>query len=246
MADKVETWDRRAQRADLYAVLTNRWSLAQCAEADRQQRAALSAVMPTLAGRYILDLGCGIGRITGWLAGNAVPDGTGLAVGPTAAPGRVIGVDFSGNMLAQAARDLRLANVSFVCACAQQLPFLPRSFDVTVTIAVLQHLIADEDFGLACEQAARSLRPGGVLVCLEGVSDLIGSGSRTTVRPDAGIGAAHATGGGAGSATGTVRRTLAQYAEALAPWLVLDRTLPLRCVEDEYMVSRWTRVAGVD
>jgi SAM-dependent methyltransferase len=242
MAATVEAWDRRARCADLYAVLTDRWSPAQCAEADREQRAALSAVMPALPGRYVLDLGCGIGRITGWLAGGAALGGTNRAAPSTAAPGRV--------MIARAAREVRLANVSFVRACAQHLPFPPGSFDITVTTSMLQHLTADEDFGLACEQAGRSLRPGGALVCVEGVADLIGpgpvSGSGTAARFDTGIGAATANGVGTESATGTVLRSLAQFADALAPWLVLDRTLPLRCVEDEYTVSRWTRVTEVD
>lgn len=250
MAATVEAWDRRARRADLYAVLTDRWSPAQCVEADREQRAALSAVMPALSGSCVLDLGCGIGRITGWLAGGAALGGTNRAAPATAAPGRVIGVDYSGNMIARAAREVRLANVSFVRACAQHLPFPPGSFDITVTTSVLQHLTADEDFGLACEQAGRSLRPGGALVCVEGVADLIGpgpvSGSGTAARSDTGIGAATASGVGTGSATGTVLRSLAQFADALAPWLVLDRTLPLRCVEDEYTVSRWTRLTEVD
>jgi SAM-dependent methyltransferase len=240
MASNVELWDRRAQRPDLYAVLTDRWSPAQCAEVDREQRAALSAVMPALAGRSVLDLGCGIGRITGWLAGGGASGGTDRPGLATSAPGRVIGVDYSGDMIARAAREVRLANVSFVRACAQRLPFPPGSFDVTVTTSVLQHLTANEDFGMACEQVGRSLRPGGVLVCVEGVEGVIGPG------PVSGRGLAARSSGGTGSATGTVLRGLAHFADALAPWLVLDRTLPLRCVEDEYTVSRWTRVIGVD
>lgn len=231
MAATVDTWDRRARRTDLYAVLTDRWSPAQCAEVDREQRWALAAVLPALFGSNVLDLGCGIGRITGWLAGGASPDWTAHTAHTTAnAPARVIGVDYSGNMLARAAREVRLANVSFVRACAQHLPFRSGLFDVVVTTSVLQHLTADEEFGRACARAAQALGPGGVLVCLEGVADTIGS------RPI----------GGTRSAAGTVRRSLAQFTDALAPWLVLDRTRPLRCIEDEYVVSCWTRRAEVD
>jgi ubiquinone/menaquinone biosynthesis C-methylase UbiE len=234
MAATVDTWDRRAGRTDLYAVLTDRWSPAQCAEVDREQRGALSAVLPALSGSNVLDVGCGIGRLTRWLAGGAFPEWTAHTARTTAAtaPARVIGVDYSGKMLARASREVRLANVGFVRACAQHLPFRSGLFDVVVTTSVLQHLTADEDFGRACAQAAQALGPGGVLVCLEGVAATIGS------RPTGGT--VSATG------TGTVRRSLGQFTDALAPWLVLDWTRPLRCVEDVYVVSRWTRLAEVD
>lgn len=224
----VDTWDRRAWRTDLYAVLTDRWSPAQCAEVDQEQRRALSAMLPALSGRNIMDLGCGIGRITGWLAGNPAPGRT--AHTTAAAPDWVIGVDYSGNMLARATREVRRANVRFVRACAQELPFPSGLFDLVVTTSVLQHLTTDGEFGRACAQAARTLRLGGVLVCLEGITDTTGTAPAACT----------------GSATGTVRRSLAQFTDALAPWLVLDRIRPLRCVEDEYLVSRWTRVAEVD
>jgi ubiquinone/menaquinone biosynthesis C-methylase UbiE len=222
----VEFWDRRAGRADLYPVLTGRWSPAQCVEADREQRRALGAHLPALSGRDVLDLGCGIGRLTGWLAGS---DAGGAAA-------RVIGVDYSGAMLARAASQVQLGNVDFVCACAQHLPFQAGAFDVVVTTAVLQHLTVDEEFRRACAQATRVLRPGGVLVCLEGIVDPAGSGP---AGPDP-------AGAAAGSATATIRRSLTQLTDALAPSLVLDGFRPVRCVEDEYVVSRWTRPAEVD
>jgi ubiquinone/menaquinone biosynthesis C-methylase UbiE len=234
MAATVDTWDGRASRSDLYAVLTNRWSPAQCIEVDRRQRRALAAALPPLTGSRVMDLGCGIGRITGWLAGGAALGLTHDGPGATpAAPSQVIGIDFSGNMLARAAREVRHANVGFVHACAQHLPFASEMLDLVVTVSVLQHMSAEDEFRQTCAEAARTLRPGGVLVCLEGAAVAVGSDAATRSDAD--------TRSAAESGTGTVQRGLDQLGEAFASWLVLDRSRRLRCIEDEYAVSRWTR-----
>ena len=74
----------------------------------------------------VLDLGCGTGRHAAWLAG---------------AGARVTAVDFSGNMLEQARRKVRGAQVRFVVHDLHEpLPFGDASFDAVVSGLVLEHL----------------------------------------------------------------------------------------------------------
>lgn len=103
-------------------------------------------------GQSILDVGCGPGTITAGLARKV-------------APGRVVGVDASAEVLERA----RVAaegqeNVSFEVADAYSLPFGDRSFDVVHAHQVLQHLV---DPVAALREWHRLVRPGGVLALRE-------------------------------------------------------------------------------
>src|SRR5712692_1086954 len=77
-------------------------------------------------GLAVLDLGCGTGRHTVWLA----------AAGAT-----VTAVDFSEGMLAEARRKTAAANVRFLAHDLHQpLPFPSGTFDLVVSGLVLEHL----------------------------------------------------------------------------------------------------------
>lgn len=104
----------------------------------------------------VLDVCCGTGDITFGLARAGVQN--------------AVGVDFSANMLAQAAvrttkqpTDIA-SRVTFVQGDALALPFDDNSFDaLTVSFGVRNV----EDLGLAFREFARVVRPGGTVVCLE-------------------------------------------------------------------------------
>jgi SAM-dependent methyltransferase len=101
------------------------------------------------AGERVLDLGSGAGTDSLVAA---------LQVGPT---GSVMGVDMTPEMVAKAragAAELGLANVAFVEAEAEQLPFADASFDVVVSNGVID-LIPDKDAVFA--ELHRVLIPGG-------------------------------------------------------------------------------------
>jgi SAM-dependent methyltransferase len=101
------------------------------------------------AGERVLDLGSGAGTDSLVAA---------LQVGPT---GSVMGVDMTPEMVAKAragAAELGLANVAFVEAEAEQLPFADSSFDVVVSNGVID-LIPDKDAVFA--ELHRVLIPGG-------------------------------------------------------------------------------------
>jgi ubiquinone/menaquinone biosynthesis C-methylase UbiE len=98
----------------------------------------------------VLDIGVGTGIVAAAL----------LAEAPHV--GRLVGIDISTDMLAQARE--RLPG-TVVRASALRLPFGAGRFDAAVAVHVL-HLVPDLDATLL--EAARVLRPGGVLVAIHG------------------------------------------------------------------------------
>jgi ubiquinone/menaquinone biosynthesis C-methylase UbiE len=104
----------------------------------------LREALGDVAGLSVLDLGCGTGRLSLWLAG---------------AGATVTGVDFSEGMLEEARRKAGAAKVRFLAHDLQQpLPFADATFDRVVSGLVLEHL---EDLDAFFGEARRVLRPGG-------------------------------------------------------------------------------------
>ncbi|MFJ1752158.1 methyltransferase domain-containing protein [Kitasatospora sp. NPDC088134] len=120
----------------------------------RTRTAANSAayLLPELRpGQRVLDVGCGPGTITADLA---------ELVGPQ---GRVIGIDPSAEVLAQAAglaAERGLDQLSFEAADVYRLPYADASFDVVHAHQVLQHLA---DPVAALREMRRVTAPGGVV-----------------------------------------------------------------------------------
>jgi SAM-dependent methyltransferase len=101
------------------------------------------------AGERVLDLGCGAGT-----------DSL-VAAQMVGADGHVTGIDMTAPMLAKAraaATEMGVANVEFVEAEAEQLPFGDASFDVVISNGVID-LIPDKDAVFA--EIFRVLAPGG-------------------------------------------------------------------------------------
>ena len=95
-------------------------------------------------GRDVLDLGCGTGRHTAWLAETGA---------------RVTAVDFSERMLERARAKVSAADVRFIVHDLHEpLPLGDASFDALVSGLVLEHLRDLERF---FGEAHRVLRPGG-------------------------------------------------------------------------------------
>jgi demethylmenaquinone methyltransferase / 2-methoxy-6-polyprenyl-1,4-benzoquinol methylase len=103
-------------------------------------------------GGRALDLACGAGSLTRDLARKVGPDGY------------VLGVDFSREML-RAARSRPLANVEYRLGDATDLRDLPSDTFDAATIAYGARNIPDLD--ALFSEMTRTLRPGGVAVCLE-------------------------------------------------------------------------------
>jgi len=100
------------------------------------------------SGKYILDVGCGIGRTPCYLARKYAC--------------RVVGVDVSEKMIAWATQRARSEGVKdrteFRVADAQDLPFEDGSFDVVINESVLVFV---KDRRKALSECVRVTRPGG-------------------------------------------------------------------------------------
>jgi SAM-dependent methyltransferase len=107
------------------------------------------------AGAKVLDLGCGAGL-----------DSL-IAARRAGAAGQVVGIDFSGPMLARAhcaAREVRTSNVLFSRASAGNLPLPDDSIDVGLVNGIFNLNAARTAI---FRELARVLRPGGVVYAAE-------------------------------------------------------------------------------
>jgi ubiquinone/menaquinone biosynthesis C-methylase UbiE len=103
-----------------------------------------------IAGRDVLELGCGTGKNTVWLAADAR---------------QVHALDFSAGMLAEARRRIPAEKVRFVEHDIRTAwPLAAGSVDVVVGNLVLEHV---RDLAPIHAEAARVLRPGGQLFLCE-------------------------------------------------------------------------------
>jgi SAM-dependent methyltransferase len=109
-------------------------------EADAQ-------VLGDVAGRAVLEVGCGAAQCARWL---------------TTRGARAVGLDLSERQLQHARRidDDLAVRVPVVAGTATALPFADRAFDVVFSaFGALQFV---QDAGDAVDESARVLRPGGV------------------------------------------------------------------------------------
>jgi SAM-dependent methyltransferase len=114
----------------------------------RRHTEVLAETVP-LAGRRALEVGCGDGRLMGWLAARAA-----LAVGLDPDP-------------AQLARaEANRGAGPLVRAVAERLPFAAAAFDLVLLFNSLHHVPVDRQ-SAALAEAARVLRPGGDLLVAE-------------------------------------------------------------------------------
>jgi ubiquinone/menaquinone biosynthesis C-methylase UbiE len=104
----------------------------------------------SIAGRRVLDLGCGVGEYVRALEQRG---------------GRVVGSDIAANRLQEARRrGLAAATPSaaaYVAAGGEQLPFRDGSLDVIVLNEVIEHVADDRE---TLREIARVLAPGGTCV----------------------------------------------------------------------------------
>ncbi len=99
------------------------------------------------AGSYVLDLGCGTGEGSGYLARR----GTWF----------VVGADIAHGALSVARSEYASAGLAFVQADATRLSFAARQFDAVISVEVIEHLV---DPGPYLREVARVLKASGVFV----------------------------------------------------------------------------------
>lgn len=114
---------------------------------EGQQEADLR-VLGEVAGTTVLEIGCGAAQCARWLVGQGA---------------RAVGLDLSQAQLAHAARLDRATGlrVPVVCGTATRLPFADDVFDIAFSSFGAAQFVADA--GTFVSEAARVLRPGGLL-----------------------------------------------------------------------------------
>lgn len=105
-----------------------------------------AGLLGDVAGRDVLEVGCGSAPCARWLAGRGA---------------RPVGLDLSGGMLRHAVETGRRTGpeVPLVQADAERLPFLDGSFDLACSAFGAVPFVADP--GAVMREVARVLRPGG-------------------------------------------------------------------------------------
>ena len=145
--------DSSARAANDVARAYDRWSAIY--DSDVNPTRDLDAIVLRRAplrlhGRQVLELGCGTGKNTLWLAG---------------ASANVTALDFSAGMLARARERVAAHNVEFrVHDLREALPLRDESVDVVVGNLVLEHI---EDLAPIFTEATRVLTSGGQLYFCE-------------------------------------------------------------------------------
>ncbi|MCA9715367.1 MAG: methyltransferase domain-containing protein [Myxococcales bacterium] len=121
---------------------------------QRRDPSALLTEAVELRGKRVLDIGCGEGALSRFLADFAA---------------EVVGVECNTEMLVLAQQGAEVANLRFVQGVGEALPFADESVDVIVYSNSLHHVpVASQ--GAALREAARVLRRGGDLLVLEPIA----------------------------------------------------------------------------
>jgi SAM-dependent methyltransferase len=110
------------------------------------ERPAMLAMLPPLAGRRVLDAGCG----SGWYAEQLLAGGA-----------AVVGIDASAAMIDRARARLGARAELHVVSLGHPLPFGDGRFDVVVSPLVLHYL---RDWGPALDELRRVLAEGGTFL----------------------------------------------------------------------------------
>ena len=108
---------------------------------------AMRSLLPTLASKRLLDLGCGFGKMCRY----SIEQGAASAVG----------VDISTKMLAKAREDTADARISYIQSALEDLDFAPASFDVVVSSLALHYV---ERYDSICANVKSWLVAGGSFV----------------------------------------------------------------------------------
>lgn len=128
---------------ELYAL----WRTADIGQlTDRLERALILDLLGPVAGKSVLDIGCGDGE---------------FALALAARGAHVTGIDASESMIRAARARPGSAGAVFEVAAAEAIPFPQASFDLAVAITILCFVA---DAAPVFREAARVLKPGGRLV----------------------------------------------------------------------------------
>lgn len=107
----------------------------------------LRSLLPDVAGRRVVDLGCGFGWFSRWAAQQGAA--------------AVLGIDVSTKMLERARSDTAAAVVEYRCEDLDQFELAPRSADLVFSSLTLHYV---RDLERLMSVVAASIAPGGSMV----------------------------------------------------------------------------------
>lgn len=142
-----EYWDERARRYGRLAV--GNLDPNEYYWEEQLRWAAFNRLYPRPFGMRVLDIGCGVGT---W------------AVRLSELGCEVVGVDVSPVMIEMA---MASANVVYRVGTAQDLDFSTGTFDLIISVTVLQHIVDDKELSRALRSLWRVLKDGGCAAVLE-------------------------------------------------------------------------------
>lgn len=147
-----EYWDKRAaQRRDFSASLWRNPWLNELYHLEHTR--VIKRLIPNLRGLNVVDLGCGVGRLSSWLADEGA---------------QVFGIDFSMLALRQALSACEGKDIRFLCASIFNLPLLQESVELVISVGCLAVACRSEDeIGEALREVWRIVKPGGQLLVME-------------------------------------------------------------------------------
>lgn len=119
------------------------------------QRLALRPWLQEVAGKQVLDIGCGVGRWSRWMAAQGA---------------LVTGVDLSPTMVAEATRRAAAEGLADRCCfLAQDLSelYTGRQYQFILGVTVLQHILKGDRLQRALHRLAAHLTPEGRMVLIE-------------------------------------------------------------------------------
>ena len=122
---------------------------------DYVQKLAMDQEEAFKATDIVLDFGCGVGRLSSWLAGRCR---------------RVYGIDVATDLLGLAAQYHARTNVLYQAYDGRTIPFAQAYFDAILCVRVLnRRILPEENFDWALGELHRILKAPGVLIALEHV-----------------------------------------------------------------------------
>jgi 2-polyprenyl-3-methyl-5-hydroxy-6-metoxy-1,4-benzoquinol methylase len=151
-------WDEYGkERIRLIRENPERFLIQESPHKNMPEHADLTELLGRLEGKSVLELGCGFGEFTVYLAGQGA---------------EIIGVDLGPNLIAASEMLAKVNNVTcgFRVASVLDLPFRSSAFDLVTGIDVLHHL-SPADLKQALRETHRVLRPGGRAIFREPVEN---------------------------------------------------------------------------
>jgi 2-polyprenyl-3-methyl-5-hydroxy-6-metoxy-1,4-benzoquinol methylase len=108
---------------------------------------AIRAMLPPLAGKQVVDLGCGFGWASRWMAGQGAAS--------------VLGLDLSENMINRARRDTSESAITYDITNLETLELPQAQFDLAYSALAFHYV---RDFARLVRMVHTALKPGGDFV----------------------------------------------------------------------------------